>query len=149
MAEVLTTMTDITTTDEGSGCFHLTYSERIIGFGITAACAFFAGILSIVALFILNLRKFSVLFSVSTILFFVSLGLLVGCKRLLSSCSDKKRLISSLCLIFGMLFTLFFGAIKRSIILSIIGLAIETLSYLYFALSYIPGGTRLFHLLIF
>ena len=134
---------------DDTGCLHLSYSERIIGFGITAVCAIFAGILSIISLLILNLRKFSVLFTVSTILFFVSLSLLVGFKKILKSCADKKRLIASGCLIGGTLFTLFFGAIKRSIILAILGFIVEIVSYLYFALSYIPGGPRLFHMILF
>lgn len=150
MAEILNQFTpEIVQTDEDAGCFNLSYSERIIGFGICAACAILAGILSIVSLMILNLRKFSVLFTVSTLLFFISLALLVGIRKLLTSCSDKKRLISACTLIFGMAFTLYFGGIRRSFIFGIIGLIIEVLSYLYFALSYIPGGSRLFHLLIF
>ena len=88
MAEVLDQVTDMITDEEPEGFLHLTYSERIIGFVITGICAILAGILSIVSLFILNLRKFSVLFTLSSILFFVSLSLLVGFSRLFHSCSD-------------------------------------------------------------
>jgi len=130
-------------------CCGLTYAERMIGFGISALCGILAGTLAILSLFMLNLRKFSVLFTVSVLLFLTGLCLLVGWRRILKSCSDKKRLISSLCLSGGVLITLFFGLVKRFIILAIVGFLIEIVSFLYFALSFIPGGERLFHLILF
>lgn len=134
---------------DDDSCFSLTYGERIIGFGICAGCALLSGILSIVSLFILNLRKFSVLFTVSTILFMISLSLLIGCKRICSVCTDKNRLICSGVMILGITMTLFFGVYKRVMILSIAGFIVEFLSFIYFALSFIPGGERLFHYLFF
>lgn len=149
MAEVLTQLNEMLPTSEESGCLHLSYGERIIGFGITTVCAILAGILSILALFILNLRKFSVLFTVSTVLFMVAIMLLAGFKRVMKSCTDKKRAIASGGLILGMAITLFFGLCKRQIILAIVGFALEIVSYLYFVLSFIPGGERFFHLILF
>jgi hypothetical protein len=134
---------------EDDGCCQLTYSERLIGFGISALCGTLAGFLAIISLFILNLRKFSVLFTVSTLLFIVSLGLLIGFKKLLSSFGARNRIVSGLGLFGGMSITLFFGLFKRMILLSILGFTMEILSFLYFALSFIPGGERLFHLLLF
>ena len=149
MAETLDQLTDMINGEEPEGFLHLTYSERIIGFIITGICAILAGILSIISLFILNLRKFSVLFTLSSILFFVSLSLLVGFSKILHSCSDKKRLMASIAMVCGMALTLFFGAYKRWIILSIVSFAIEILAFLYFVLSYIPGGERFFHFILF
>lgn len=146
MADVLTQLTDVVQTEE-PGCFDLTYSERIIGFGICAGCGLLSGILAIVSIFLLNLRKFAVLFTISTILFFVALTLLIGYKKILNSCADKSRMYASIILVCGMLFTLFFGVVKTSRILTILGFAVEFTAFLYFALSYIPGGTHLFHLI--
>jgi hypothetical protein len=149
MVEALAQVQELLPGTEGGGCCGLTYPERIIGFGIASICATLAGTLAIVSLFILNLRKASVLFTVSTLLYMTALGLLVGWRRLLNACTDRKRLIASLCLFGGIFIVLFFGLVKRWIILAIIGFVVELLSFLYFALSYIPGGDRLFHLLIF
>jgi hypothetical protein len=130
-------------------CCGLSYAERMIGFGICTLCGILSGTLGILSLFMLNLRKFSVLFTVSVLLFLVALGLLVGWRRILTSCTERKRLIASLCLTGGVLGTIFFGLVKRMIILAILGFIVEIISFLYFALSFIPGGERLVHLLLF
>jgi hypothetical protein len=49
----------------------------------------------------------------------------------------------------GMFVTLFFGLFKRAILLAIAGFLVETVSFLCFALSFIAGGERLFHLILF
>jgi hypothetical protein len=149
MAELLTQMGDIMPEDGEDGCLHLTYGERIIGFGICALAAVLAGILAVLALFILNLRKFAVLFTVSTLLFISALSLLIGCRRIIKSSLERKRIWGAAGLVSGMLLTLFFGVVKRFLILSIAGFALEILSFLFFALSYIPGGERLFHAVLF
>jgi hypothetical protein len=130
-------------------CCGLSYAERMIGFGICTLCGILSGSLAILSLFMLNLRKFSVLFTVSVLLFLVALGLLTGWRRILRSFTERNRIIASLCLTGGVLGTLFFGLVKRRIILAIIGFIVEIISFLYFALSFIPGGERLFHLLVF
>jgi hypothetical protein len=149
MAEALAQVQELLPGTEGGGCCGLTYPERIIGFGIASGCGVLAGILAILSLFMLNLRKFSVLFTVSTLLFCAALGLLTGWRRLLGTCTERKRLASSLSLAAGIVTVIFFGLVKRWIILAIVGFVVEILSFLYFALSYIPGGDRLFHLLLF
>lgn len=149
MAEVLTTLGDVIPMTDDPGCFDLTYGERIIGFGISTLCGILSGTLAVFSLFILNLRKFAVLFTCSTLLFVGGMSLLIGCKRIVRSCSDRKRLVASICLVAGMAITLFFGVVKRAIILSVAGFILEIVSYLYFVLSFIPGGERLFHLLLF
>jgi hypothetical protein len=149
MAEALAQVQELLPGTEGGGCCGLTYPERIIGFGISTVCAFLAGSLAIFSLFLLNLRKASVLFTVSTLLFMFALGMLVGWRRLLNAFTDRKRLIASLCMLGGILVVLFFGLVKKWIILAIVGFVVELLAFFYFALSYIPGGDRLFHLLLF
>ena len=149
MAEVLTQLTDVFPGNEDPGCLHLSFSERIIGFGIASLCGMLAGTLAIFSLFILNLRKFSVLFTVSTLLFIGALAMLVGCKRILSSCGERKRMISSIGLVCGIITTLTFGLFKRVFILAIAGFVLEIISYLYFVLTFIPGGERFFHLILF
>jgi hypothetical protein len=149
MAEALVQVQELLPGTEGGGCCGLTYPERIIGFGISAACAILAGILAVASLLMLNPRKFSVLFTVSTLLFATALALLIGWRRILGSCAERKRLISSLSWGAGIVIVIFFGLVKRAIILTIVGFVIEVLSFLYFALSHIPGGERLFHLLVF
>ena len=149
MAEVLTQLTDVLPGNEDTGCLHLSFGERIIGFGIASVCGMVAGTLAVFSLFILNLRKFSVLFTVSTLLFIGAISLLIGCKRIMSSCSDRKRMVSSICLVSGIMITLVFGLFKRVFILAIAGFVMEIVSYLYFVLSFIPGGERVFHLLLF
>lgn len=148
MAEVLTAAVEMTAPQD-DGCFSLTYTERLIGFGITGVCGLVAGILSVVAVFILNMRKFVVLFTLSSILYLISLCLLIGFKRICSSFTDPKRIYSALGMLGGTIITLYFGLFKKWIILSIVGFLIEFVSFIYYALTFIPGGERLFHLLLF
>jgi hypothetical protein len=149
MAELLTQIGDMVPDQDENECLHLSYGERMIGFGICAVCGALAGVLAVLSLTILNLRKFAVLFTVSTVLFVVALGLLIGFRRILKSSMERKRIISASGLVGGMLLTLFFGVVKRFLILSIASFVVEILSFLYFALSYIPGGDRLFHMILF
>ncbi|EAY00381.1 pRGR, putative [Trichomonas vaginalis G3] len=148
MAEVLTAAADLAG-PQNDGCFTLTYTERLIGFGITGLCGLVAGILSIVAVFILNMRKFVVLFTLSSILYLVSLCLLIGFKRICGSFTDPKRIYSAVGLLAGTLITLYFGFVKKWIILSLVGFVIEFLSFVYYALTFIPGGEKIFHFLLF
>ena len=148
MTEILETVTDLTGTEE-QGFLHLSRTERFIAAGICALCAVTAGILSIVAIFILNMRKFVVLFTVSSLLYVISLSLLIGFKKICASCFDKKRIYSGVGMMTGMFIVLFFGLVKKWIILSIIGFVIEFISFVYYALSFIPGGEQIFHFLLF
>lgn len=132
-----------------NGFFHLSRSERFIGAGISGLCGLVSGFLALAGLFILNIRKFIVLFTLSSVFYFVSLALLIGFKRIISSCADKKRFYSFMGILTGLLITFLFGMFKRSIIFAIVGFSIESLSFIYFVLSYIPGGEAIFHWLIF
>ena len=134
---------------EQEGFLHLSMSERLIGAGISALCGAVSGFLGMAGLFMLNLRKFIVLFTLSSLLYFVSLALLIGFKRILSSCVDKRRLYSFIGMITGISITFIFGMLKKSVILAIVGFCMETLSFIYFALSYIPGGEAIFHRVLF
>ena len=49
----------------------------------------------------------------------------------------------------GMFIVLFFGLVKKWFILSIVGFIIEFISFLYYALSFIPGGEQIFHFILF
>ena len=148
MTEILETVADLTETED-QGFFHLSRTERFIAAGICALCGLTAGILSIVAIFILNMRKFVVLFTLSSLLYLISLCLLIGFKRICSSFVDKKRIYSGAGMFTGMLIVLFFGLVKKWFILSIVGFIIEFISFVYYALSFIPGGEQLFHFLLF
>ena len=148
MTEILNAVADATQ-PETEGCLHLSYSERMIGAGICALCGLTAGILSIVAIFILNMRKFVVLFTISSLLFLISLCLLVGFKKICASFIDKKRIYAAIGMLCGTVFTLFFGLIKKWIILSIASFVLEFCSFIYYALSFIPGGEALFHFILF
>jgi hypothetical protein len=138
MGEVLVQAVELIPGGGDTGLFHLSYSERLMGFGICAGCAILVGVLSIISLFVINLRKFAVLLIVATILFVVGLGLLLGFSRLVRRCKDGRRVLSSVSLPGGILITL----------LAIGGFLVETVAFLYFALSLIPGPDRLLSLLL-
>lgn len=133
---------------EDDSCLHLSKTESIIASVACGAFAFLSGLFSIIAISLLRVRKFSILFSVMNIMIFVSLGFLIGFKKVLGSLFQKKRALATGIMIIGMLITLFFALFYRFFIGVILGIIIEFLAFVYFLLSYIPMGEAIFHKLI-
>ena len=146
---IVTGLINLTSEQESEKCCGLSWTERLIAFACCSFFALFAGIVSIAAISLLRIRKFALLFTIMNIMLFSALSFLVGIKKQLSSLFVPKRLISSILMIIGIILTLFFAFVYKTLIGVIIGFLIEFVSFCYYALSYIPMGSALFHKIFF
>lgn len=135
---------ELTNESEGSDCFNLSWMERMIGAAVCGFFSFFAGTVSIMAIALLRIRKFALLFAIMNIMLFLSLGFLIGFKKLLSSLTTKERRIAAITMFLGMFITMFFAFGKTRLIGVILGFIIEFISFVFIALSYVPMGRALF-----
>ncbi|OHT12578.1 Vesicle transport protein SFT2B [Tritrichomonas foetus] len=131
--------------DEQNAYFNLTIKQRIIGFAVTAGLGLFSGILSIFAITLLRIRKFSLLFAICNLMILSSTGFVVGFKRQFKSLTDPKRVYSAIGMLVGMVTTFLFAMKWKYLVGVLIGFLIEVISFAYYALSYLPMGTTLFH----
>ena len=130
--------------EEETNCLELTFTQRIMGFAGTAVIGLFSGILSIFAIGLLRIRKFSILFTVFNLMLISSTGFLIGFKRQFNSLFSKKRIFATIGMFAGMLITIIFALKFRSLFGAIIGFLIEGVSFAYYALSYLPYGKEIF-----
>lgn len=130
--------------EEGE-CLDLTFTQRLMGFGATAIIGIFSGVLSLIAISLLRIRKFSLLFAIFNLMTLSSTGFLFGFKKQLRSMFEAKRIYAAIGMLFGMITTFLFAMKYKKLIGVIIGFLIEVVSFSYYALSYLPMGTTLFH----
>jgi len=145
----VTGLLDLTMDEDDGGCFELTTTQKIIAFAVCAFFALFSGVFAVISISLLRIRKFSLLFCIMNIMIFSSIGFLVGFKKQIKSLFQKKRALASVAMIAGIVITMIFSFKWRSLIGVIVGFLIEFVSFLYYALSYIPYGDTLFHKLLF
>lgn len=126
----------------------LTRVQRFMGFLATALIGMFAGILSIVAIALLRIRKFGILFAICNMCVLSSTGFLIGFKRQLQLLFEQKRYIASIGMFVGMCTTMLFAFKWKMLIGVIVGIIIEFLSFVYYALSYVPYGQQCFRRMI-
>jgi hypothetical protein len=131
---------------EGNGeGFELTFLQRMLGFGATAIIGLFSGALSLIAMALLRIRKFTILFAICNCMILSSTGFLIGFKKQLRSLCERKRWIGSIGMLGGILITFFFAFTKKSLLGVTVGFVIDFTSFAYYALSYLPWGTQVFH----
>lgn len=130
---------------EDGECLDLTFTQRVMGFVATAIIGVFSGILSIVAISLLRIRKFTLLFAIFNMMILSSTGFLFGFKRQIRSMLEAKRIYAAIGMFFGMFTTILFAMKYKRLVGVIIGFLIEVVSFSYYALSYLPMGTALFH----
>jgi hypothetical protein len=135
---------DVVIEDQNNDYFNLTFTQRMLGFATAAILGLFSGFLSIVAIALLRIRKFGILFSIFNLMLLASTGFLLGFKKQLSSIFEQKRYIAGIGMFLGMAVTFFFAFKWRLLIGVIVGFAIEFTSFAYYALSYLPWGTQIF-----
>lgn len=131
--------------NEDGECLDLTFTQRLMGFAATSIIGIFSGILSIIAISLIRIRKFSLLFAIFNLMTLSSTGFLFGFKKQLRSMFEAKRIYAAIGMIFGMFTTFMFAMKWKKLIGVIIGFLIEVVSFSYYALSYLPMGTTLFH----
>jgi hypothetical protein len=136
---------DVAMEGDDVGCFELTFTQRMLGFGVTALLGIFSGLLSLVAITLLRVRKFGVLFAIFNCMILSSTGFLIGFKKQFQSLFERKRHLASLGMLLGISITFFFAFKKKLLIGVIVGFLIDFISFAYYALSYLPCGAQIFH----
>jgi hypothetical protein len=124
-------------------CFQFTLTQRVLGFATTALIGGFASFLSLIAISVLRVRKFGLLFAIFNLTVILSTGFLVGFRKQLKSLTEKKRAPAALGMLIGLSITIFFAFKWKKLIGVVLGFSIAFRSFAYSALSYLPWGDRI------
>ncbi|EGV64077.1 protein transport protein sft2 [Yamadazyma tenuis] len=122
--------------------FKLSNVEKIIGFVMCLAGSFLCFAISFFMFPVLALkpRKFGVLWSLGSVLFVLSFGILQGPKKYTLHLLSPGRIVFTSVFFGSVLATLYSSVILKSTILAIITAIIELFAILYYSISYFPFG---------
>ncbi|CCH45350.1 putative membrane protein [Wickerhamomyces ciferrii] len=124
--------------------FTLSRFERLMGF---IACLLGSAACFTISFFLfpvlaLNPRKFGLLWSLGSILFVISFGLLQGPVAYFHHLTSASRLPFTV-FFFGSVFaTIYFSAIMKSTILTLLSSLVEIFAVIYYTVSYFPFGAQ-------
>jgi hypothetical protein len=135
---------DVAIEDQDTDYFNLTFTQRMLGFGVTALLGLFAGCLSMFAIALLRIRKFGILFAIFNAMLLASTGFLIGFKKQSRSICEQKRYLAGIGMFAGMAVTFLFAFKWNLLIGVVVGFAMEFTSFAYYALSYLPFGAQIF-----
>ncbi|KAK6461932.1 Got1/Sft2-like family-domain-containing protein [Scheffersomyces coipomensis] len=122
--------------------FKLSRVEKIIGFG----CCLAASVLCFVICFFmfpvlaLRPRKFALIWTLGSVLFVLSFGILQGPNSYLKHLLSRERILFSTIFFSSILITLYCSIILKNTILTIFASIIEFIAILYYSFSYFPFG---------
>lgn len=121
----------------------LSYKQRLIGFIITFGIAILIIVLSFIgiALIFFSTALFAVFYTIGNILLIISTGFLIGFFKQIKNMFKKKRIIPSILFIFCvfMIFINVFNSDNKLLLL--IFIIIQLLTFIWYALTYIPYAT--------
>lgn len=124
--------------------FQLSRFERLMGFiaclGGSIACFTISFLLFPVLA--LNPRKFGLLWSLGSLLFVLSFGLLQGPVAYFKHLTSKERLPFTVFFFASVIATIYFSAVKKSTILTLISSILEIIAVIYYTVSYFPFGAQ-------
>ncbi|CAN6625358.1 protein transport protein Sft2p [Trichomonascus vanleenenianus] len=124
--------------------FNLSRWDRLLIFSICllGAAACFALCFFLLPLLAVKPRKFAVLWSLGSLLFIISFGVLQGPLSYLKHLTSAARLPFTIAY-FGSIFaTLVFSLGMRSVILTVPAIIVQILAALWYAVSYFPMGSQ-------
>lgn len=124
--------------------FQLSRLERLVGFigCLLAAIACFTLSFFLFPVLALKPRKFGLLWSLGSLLFVISFGVLQGPVAYFKHLTSAQRLPFT-CFFFGsVLLTVYFSAIQKSTILTLVFSLVEIVAVLYYTVSYFPFGAQ-------
>lgn len=135
---------DLLGSTEEPSWFTLSRFERYVGFVLLllGSVACFALGFFLFPVLTLKPRKFVMLWTLGSLLFFLSFGVLQGPVSYLKHLSSKERLPFSIIFITSQILTIYCAVILKSTILSLVMGIIEILSILWYTASYFPFGTQ-------
>lgn len=130
------------------GYFELSRWDRMLIFGLTFGGSVCCYLICIFLFPILSLkpRKFAFLWSLGSILFLVSFGVLQGVKPYLLHLFLSTRIIFSVVFITSIVMTLICSVGLKSTLLSLIFAVIQLLSAIWYTVSYFPLGKQTLNL---
>ena len=114
--------------EQDESCFKLTWSQRMLGFAGTAIIGLFSGILSLIAIGLLRIRKFAILFAICNMMVLSSTGFLIGFQKQIKSLFEQKRYIATIGMAIGITITMLSAFMWKKLVLVVIGFIIEFLS---------------------
>ncbi|EGC38887.1 hypothetical protein DICPUDRAFT_93731 [Dictyostelium purpureum] len=118
----------------------LTFTQRVIGFGICAGLGLLFAFLSFI--FILSPTSFAFLFTVGDILMVLATGFIVGPVKQFKNMMEPHRLICAIVFIASMALTLTAVFLGWSFIIVIFFIILQICALLYYTFSYIPYGRQ-------
>lgn len=122
--------------------FQLSRFERLIGF----ACCLFGSLLCFALSFFmfpvlaLRPRKFGMIWSMGSILFLVSFGILQGPKTYILHLISPGRVLFTSVFVGSVVLTLYSSVVLKSSLLTIVSSLIEIFAVAYYSVSYFPFG---------
>lgn len=130
------------------GYFELSRWDRMLIFGLTFAGSVSCYLICIFLFPILSLkpRKFALLWSLGSIFFLVSFGVLQGFKAYMQHLFLSTRIIFTIVFITSIILTLVSCLSLRSTLLSIIFAVIQLISAIWYTVSYFPMGQQTLNL---
>lgn len=124
--------------------FALTKFERILGFFACLLGSIVCFTLSFVLFPVLALkpRKFGLLWSLGSLLFVISFGVMMGPMAYFKHLTSRERLPFSV-FFFGTCFaTVYFSGFKKNTLMTLICSILEIIAVLYYSVSYFPFGAQ-------
>ncbi|KAJ1798623.1 protein transport protein sft2 [Coemansia sp. RSA 2399] len=123
--------------------FGLTLMQRWVGFAGCAVLALFCFTMALFSLpmMILSPQKFATAFSLGSLCTISGIALLRGPRAHTMHLLSRERLLFTLSYFGSVFFTLFFSAIMHSYIITLVFIAVQVASLLWYVVSYFPGGT--------
>ncbi|GAM19632.1 hypothetical protein SAMD00019534_028070 [Acytostelium subglobosum LB1] len=116
----------------------LSYTNRLIGFGISAGCGLLFSFLAF--MFLLSPSTFAFLYTIGNICMLASTFFIVGPAKQLKNMAQPTRLICALVFVLSMILTLVAVFQGWSFILIIFLIIFQICALLYYVFSYIPYG---------
>lgn len=124
--------------------FTLSRWDRLLIFGITllGSVACFALCFAILPLLALKPRKFAVLWSLGSLLFVVSFGILQGPINYLVHLTSPARLPFTVAYFGAIIMTLVFSIGLKSTLLTILAAVLQIVAAIWYTVSYFPMGSQ-------
>lgn len=126
------------------GYFELSRWDRMLIFALTFGASLCCYTICIFLFPVLSLkpRKFALLWSLGSIFFLVSFGVLQGFQAYLTHLFSSTRLIFTVAFLTSIVMTLISSLSLKSVLLSIIFAAIQLVSAIWYTVSYFPMGQQ-------
>ena len=118
--------------------FELSLKNKIIAFITCVGLGILLSIVSIIFLYLGNIKMFAVLYTFGNILSILSTAFVIGFKRQIQNMTSKTRIICTIVFFIFLVLTLLGAFLWKNTGLCIIFIIGQFLSYIWYCLSYIP-----------